>query len=99
VSIHLSPSTESLLARAAEARGTTPDILAGELLLGQLHPEAPGCPAAAEGNGPRTLADFLEGYIGVFDSREDYPGGETFSVDTGKRFAEGMRRKHEQGRL
>jgi hypothetical protein len=99
VSIHLSPNTESLLARAAEARGTTPDILAEELLLEQLQPEAPGFPTAGNGDGPRTLVDFLEGYIGVFDSREDFPGGETFSVDTGKRFAEGMRRKHEQGRL
>lgn len=39
---------------------------------------------------PRTLADFLEGYIGVIDSSELGPQGGAMSVDTGKRFAEDL---------
>jgi hypothetical protein len=47
----------------------------------------------------QTMAEFLEGYIGVFDSREDQPGGARMSEDTGRKFAEEMLRKRQQGRL
>ncbi|MBV9108782.1 MAG: hypothetical protein JO306_05215 [Gemmatimonadetes bacterium] len=46
-----------------------------------------------------TMAQFLEGYIGVFDSRDDQPGGARMSDDTGRKFAEGMMRKRQQGHL
>ena len=49
-----------------------------------------GDDAAAEGNRPKTLADFLEGYIGVVHSSENVPGGANMSVDSSKKFAEGL---------
>lgn len=46
-----------------------------------------------------TMAQFLEGYIGVFDSREDQSGGARMSEDTGRKFAEEIVRKRQQGHL
>ena len=54
-----------------------------------------GAKSAAE----RTLADFLEGYIGVLDSSEFAPGGSNLSEETGRQFAEGLMEQREQGRL
>ena len=50
-------------------------------------PDATGDDSAANG---KTLADFLEGYIGVIDSSELGPRGGSMSVNTGKRFAEDL---------
>ena len=58
--------------------------------------------APAEPAPKRTLADLLEGYIGVIRSSEHIPGGANMSVDTGKQFAEGLweqyRRDQEEAR-
>ncbi|MCZ6678986.1 MAG: hypothetical protein O7E52_17270 [Candidatus Poribacteria bacterium] len=50
---------------------------------------------AAE-TGNRTLADRLEGYIGVLDSSENVPGGANMSQSIGKKFSEGMVKKHQK---
>jgi hypothetical protein len=99
VSIHLSPSTESLLTRAAEARGTTPDILAEELLREQLQPDESEAPAAENGDGPRTLAEQLADFIGVLDSGEHVPGGARMSVRTGEQFTDAVVEKLARRRL
>ena len=53
--------------------------------------DAAGDDSAADGKTkPRTLADFLEGYIGVIDSSELGPRGGSLSVNTGKQFAEDL---------
>ncbi len=58
--------------------------------------------APAEPAPKRTLADLLEGYIGAIHSSEHIPDGANMSVDTGKRFAEGLweqyRRDQEEAR-
>ena len=46
-----------------------------------------------------TLADRLTDYIGVLSSSEYVPGGAQMSKDTGKKFAEGMVKKREEGHL
>ena len=96
MSIHLSPELESRLAEEAEARGTTPDLLVEEFVRRSLDLEEA---VSTNGESGGSLADFLAGYVGVFDSREDIPGGARMSEDTGRKFAEGMVRKREQGRL
>ena len=48
---------------------------------------------------PKTLGDWLEGYIGTFDSREHVPGGAHMSEDAGRKFADGLEEKRKQGRL
>ena len=37
-----------------------------------------------------TLADFLQGHIGILHSSEYIPGGARMSVDSGKKFAAGL---------
>ncbi|HSU14811.1 hypothetical protein [Longimicrobium sp.] len=100
MSIHLSPNTESLLADAAQARGTTPDLLAEELLLERLQPEpdAPSTNGAADTDSPETLADQLADFIGVLHSSEHVPGGARMSVRTGEQFAAGMLEKQARRR-
>lgn len=97
MAIHLTPGTESALAREAEARGTTPDVLAEEYVVEAMQRAKPE--PAADGAEAKSLADFLSGYVGVFDSRDDVPGGARLSEEAGKKFAEGMVRKRAQGHL
>jgi hypothetical protein len=99
VSIHLSPSTESRLAQAAQARGTTPDLLAEEFVRERLEAIDDMEAYNPDAEGPQTLAEQLADFIGVLHSGEDVAGGARMSVDPGKRFAEGMLRKRAQGRL
>ncbi len=49
-------------------------------------------PSEAEG----TLADFLQGHIGILHSSEHRPGGARMSVDSGKRFAAGLLKRRQQ---
>ena len=41
-----------------------------------------------------TLADFLQGHIGVLNSSEHVPGGARMSEDTGRKFTEILIKKH-----
>ena len=42
-----------------------------------------------------TLADFLQGHIGILHSSEYMPGGARMSVDSGKKFAAGLLKKRQ----
>ncbi|HEX6748225.1 MAG TPA: hypothetical protein VF092_13095 [Longimicrobium sp.] len=94
MSIHLSPELESRLAEEAEARGTTPDLLAEQVLRKHL-PAGPD-PEVEPG---KSLADRLKDFIGVLHSSEHVPGGARMSERTGEQFAAGMLEKRAQGRL
>jgi hypothetical protein len=95
VTISLTPDLERALADAAHRRGTTPELLAQEYIRERLLPAE----EAASGSESGTLADFLDGYIGVFDSSELVPGGAQLSEDTGRQFTDLLLRRREQGRL
>ena len=43
-----------------------------------------------------TLADFLQGHIGILHSSEYMPDGARMSVDSGKKFAAGLLKKRQQ---
>ena len=43
-----------------------------------------------------TLADFLQGHIGVLHSSEYIPGGARMSEDSGKKFAKGLLEQRQQ---
>ena len=45
------------------------------------------------------MLDFFEGYVGVLHSSECVPGGAQMSQDTGRKFAEGMLKKRQEGKL
>ncbi len=50
-------------------------------------------PSEVEG----TLADFLQGHIGILHSSEYILGGARMSEDSGKKFAEGLLKQRQQG--
>jgi hypothetical protein len=88
--IRLTSDIETALSREAKRRGTTPERLALDS-LGKLFPATE--PAADSEKGA-SLYDFLSGYIGTVEGT-----GEALSEDCGRRFAEGLVAKHEQGHL
>ena len=92
LSIMLPPDLEQILSDQARAQGTTPERLALDSLHERFTPAAPPEPAALQD-------DYWKGCIGVIDSSEKFPQGSTLSEDCGRKFAEGMVKKREQGKL
>lgn len=92
----LTPDIERALVEQARRRGITPERLVLETLrrqfVHQARAERP--PGAGE-----TLADFLDGAIGVLHSDEQVPGGARMSEDTGDTFVAALIEKRRQGRL
>jgi hypothetical protein len=93
--IELTPDLGSALVNAARRQGTTPDLLAEAYLRERLDTRQHESP----GTEPKTLADFLAGYIGVLGTGADANGGNNLSEDTGRRFAEALSRSRAEGRL
>lgn len=94
--ITLPPDIELVLVEQARKQGTTPELLALDSLRERfIASPLPKGVTKSEG----TLADFLGTHIGVLHSSEHIPGGARMSEDTGKKFAAGMVKKRQQGRL
>ena len=94
--ITLTPDIEKALAEQARRQGATPEMLALDALREQfVCSGAPEIPV----NEEATLADFLAGHIDVITSSEKVPGGARLSEDAGKKFAAGLVKKRQQGRL
>jgi len=94
--ITLTPEIESELTQQARQKGTTPEKLALETLRERFASKSvPKTPSKNQ----KTLADFLAGYIGVLSSSEYVVGGARMSERCGKKFASGLLKKREQGKL
>jgi len=93
MTINLTPDVERALTSEATRRGTSVESLVLDCLRSQFVEKQALLPQ----NG--SLADFLADMIGVIDSGERVPGGARMSENTGKKFAEGMLQKKQQGRL
>jgi len=87
--IILPPEVEGALAEEAKRQGVSPQNLAVETLRRHFLP--PNETVTANG---KTLADFLEGYVGTVEGSK-----EPLSEDCGRRFAEGMAEKQGRGKL
>jgi hypothetical protein len=96
LTIKLTPDIADSLIEYSRRQGTTPELLVLEALRKLFAPPAPAAPAD---NQYRTLADFLDGYVGVVDSGELVPGGARMSEECGEKFAAGMVEKRERGKL
>ncbi|HEY0035164.1 MAG TPA: hypothetical protein VGB66_00680 [Longimicrobium sp.] len=83
MAIQLPPDLEEALDVVARRRGTTRDSYVENLIRRELSTDAEAEPAP-----PGSLAEFLEGYAGVFDSRDIVPGGARLSESTGEQFAD-----------
>ncbi|MGD0949840.1 MAG: hypothetical protein ABSA52_20725 [Candidatus Binatia bacterium] len=98
--ITVPPEIERALTVQARKRGTTAELIALDSLrrrfvrahVRRRHDEG-------EGNGRQTLADFLEGYVGVLHSSERVPGGARMSEESGNKFAQALIDKRRKGRL
>jgi hypothetical protein len=88
--IRLTSAIETVLNREAKRCGVTPEQLALDSLEKMfLTPESSEVVA-----GERSLYDCLAGHVGVVDGSP-----EAFSENCGRRFADGLAAKHEQGCL
>ena len=91
--IELTPDLESALAEAARRQGTTPDLLAEAYLRERLELRRPETSAPQ----PKTLADFLAGYVGVVG--DDAAEESNLAEDTGRRFTEVLEQRRAKGHL
>lgn len=89
--IELTPDLESALAEAARRQGTTPDLLAQAYLRERLELRRPEISAPE----PKTLADFLDGYVGVLG--DDDAEETNLAEDSGRRFTEILVQKRAEG--
>ena len=90
----LTPDIENAIKKQAVRRGITPERLVLERLkeIFVAIEEEPDQP-------PTSLADLLNGYIGVIHSSEFVDGGAQMSENTGNAFAQLMMQKRAQDRL
>lgn len=95
ITITLPPELEQTVTEQAQQQGTTPELLALDKLR-EIFAPVPETSPAVPGV---TLADFLGDFIGSIHSSENVPGGAQMSTDSGKKFAEGMQKKRQEGKL
>lgn len=92
--IQITPDLEEALIARARQSNQVPEQLALELLRQQL-----AALTSIPTTSPDTLAAFLADQIGVIGSGDRQPGGARLSEKTGKRFAELLGKRREQGQL
>lgn len=95
MTIDIPPEMEQQLDDMARQKGTTPESLVLSAVQHLLSPGAPG-PATSP---PGSMAEFLEGYVGVFDSRDWTPGGARLSERTGEQFTDILVQKRREGHI
>ncbi len=95
MTIDLGPEMEQRLDQLARRRGTTPESLVRSAVERLLTPEEGDHDAPV----PGSLAELLQGYAGVFDSREWAAGGAQMSENTGEKFTDILVEKRAQGRI
>ena len=96
LTLTLTPDIEQALIEQANDRGTTPELLALDSLRKQL---APGPTRDSSSQTANSLAELLDGHLGVLSSSEHVPGGARMSEDCGERFAAALVEKRRRGRL
>lgn len=94
MTIDLLPDVERWLAGKARQQGTTPDALVNDYLR-----ELQRNDADRQAPQPGSMAEFLEGYVGVFDSRTIVPGGARLSEATSEQFADLLEEKRARGHI
>jgi len=101
MTIQLSPQLEAALVNEATRRGTTPEVLAAQLIESQL-PAAESRPANQSGSascGNELDAWWKDHLQEVERASADAKGPTNLSQNTGRRFAELLQEQRRQGRL
>jgi len=91
--ITLTPDIEFALTKHAHRKGTTPEMLALDILREQFV-SSPESKTPVEDQG--TLADYLVDHIGILSSSEYVSGGARMSENCGKKFATGLVKKRQR---
>lgn len=105
ITISLPTEIEAALSEEAERLGVTAESLAMNLLEERLRPkEQNASPPTGAGpkevkEEPKTLADFLKGYVGTVHRSKGTGKKSNLSEHTGKVFTEIVVQKHREGRL
>ncbi len=103
ITIDLPSEIESALSGEAERLGTTPELLAAQVLHerfgnGAISADQPK-ETASDPSGPRNLAEFLGDFIGCVDSSRGTGKKSNLSERTGDTFTEILKEKRREGRL
>lgn len=93
--INLTADIESALTNHAHRKGTTPETLALDALRERFVSSSEEPEVKEKG----ALADYLAEHIGVLSSSEYVTGGARMSEKSGKKFAAGLLKKRQRGRL
>jgi len=96
MNIKLTPDIEKALKEYAHKQGITPEALAIHALQ-ELFASSTDSKSIASGKD--TLFDYLADYIGTLSSSEYTADGAGMSKNCGKRFAKGLIKKRQDGRL
>lgn len=96
MNITLTPDIEKALAEHALKQGTSLEVLALHALR-ERFVSSVATRAAADKQG--TLFDYLADHLGVLSSSEYISGGARMSENCGKKFATGLLKKRQEGRL
>jgi len=97
VTVTLPPELEKVVTERAKQQGTTPELWTLDRLHQSLQAETSLDLAPEPTSEDESMLDFFAGYVGVLNSSEFVPGGAQMSQDTGRKFAEGMLKKREEG--
>lgn len=97
--ITVPPDIERVISARASELGTSPEVVILDSLRERFCP--PGKDEDDTDHTPldETLADFLDGYVGVLHSHEQALGGGSMSEEAGKKFTEALLKKRQAGRL
>lgn len=93
MTIDLTPEEQQKLDDVARRQGTTPESLVRALVQEKLSEEQ------TDAAPPGSMAEFLDGYVGVFDSRDWVPGGARLSERTGEQFTDILVQKRREGHI
>lgn len=99
ITIILPPELEQTVMERAQQQGTTPELWTLDRLRLALQSDVFPEPVREADTEDGTMLDFFTGYVGVLNSSEFVPGGAQMSQDTGRKFAEGMVKKRQEGKL
>jgi hypothetical protein len=96
MNIALTPDIETALKVHADHLGTTPELVALDVLRDHFLSDTR---AETVSEKHATLFDYLQAHIGVISSSEHVPGGARMSENCGKQFAAGLVKKRLEGKL
>lgn len=99
VTITLPLELERVVTERAKLQGTTPELWTLNMISQSLQTEIAIEPAPEPTTAGGSMLDYFAGYVGVLHSGEFVPGGAQMSQNTGRKFAEGMLKKRQAGKL